>query len=77
MTTMEFAAEIKRSYNTVLGWLRKGLVPEAVPKKLGNETRWFIPIERVKDFRQWDPKKRWGKRGPAKKAAKKVKKAGK
>lgn len=71
MTSTEFAAKIKRSYNTVLRWLRKGLVPGAISQTLGNETRWFIPNERVADFRQWDPKKRWGKRGPAKKAAKK------
>jgi len=76
MTSTEFATKIKRSYNTVLRWLRKGMVPGAVSQTLGNETRWFIPNERVADFRQWDPKKRWGKRGPAKKASKKATKKG-
>jgi len=71
MTSTEFATKIKQSYNTVLRWLRKGMVRGAVSQTLGNETRWFIPNERVADFRQWDPKKRRGKRGPAKKAAKK------
>ena len=71
MTSMEFATKIKRSYNTVMGWLRKGLIPDAQPQTFGNETRWFIPIERVADFKQWDPRKRQGKRGPGKKAAKK------
>jgi len=71
MTSMEFATKIKRSYNTVVGWLRKGLIPDAVQQTIGNETRWFIPNERVADFRQWDPKKRWGKRRKGKKAAKK------
>jgi len=78
MTTSEFAVKVKRSYNTVLGWLRKGLIPGAVPQTFGNETRWFIPNERLADFRDWDPKKRWGKRGKSKKAAtKKATKAGK
>jgi hypothetical protein len=76
MTSTEFATKIKRSYNTVLGWLRKELIPGAIPQTFGNETRWFIPTERVDDFHQWDPKKRWGKRGPGKKAAEKSKKTG-
>src|SRR5262245_13451921 len=76
MTSTEFATKIRRSYNTVLRWLRKGMVPGAISQTLGNETRWFIPNERVADFRQWDPKKRWGKRGPAKKASKKATKKG-
>jgi hypothetical protein len=71
MTSTEFATKIKRSYNTVAGWLRKGLIPGAVPQTLGKETRWFIPLERVDDFKQWDPKKKWGKRGKGKKSAKK------
>jgi hypothetical protein len=77
MTATEFAEKIDRPYNTVLRWLKKGWVPRSEPKALGNETRWFIHVDSVKDFKQWDPTERWGKRGKAKTngAAKKARKS--
>jgi hypothetical protein len=76
MTSVEFADAIKRKYSTVARWLRDGLIPGAEPQKLGNEIRWFIPRERVGDFKQWSPTKNWGKRGKAKKSAEKTTKKG-
>jgi hypothetical protein len=68
MTPSEFAIEIKRPYNTIMRWLRKGWVRGAILQKLGNDEVWFVPKERVKDYPEWNPTNQWGKRGKAKKS---------
>jgi hypothetical protein len=69
MTATEFSKEINRKYNTIMRWLRKGWIKGAILQKVGNDELWFIPKTRVKDYEEWNPTMKRGKRGKAKKSA--------
>ena len=56
ITPLEFAEQIGRPYQTVLYWLRKGLVPGA---EVVQETRgpvYSIPADALDTLKDWEPK---------------------
>jgi len=62
LTTKEFAAEVDASYQTVMGWLRDGRIPEAVfDDSIPRGGIWLIPRGAVARFKSLETRPRRGR----------------
>ncbi|HKV41356.1 MAG TPA: hypothetical protein VJX67_19275 [Blastocatellia bacterium] len=53
LTTKEFAEEVHAAYPTVMGWLRRGMIPGAVfDDTIPRGGIWRIPADAVSQFRK-------------------------
>ncbi|HKF55240.1 MAG TPA: hypothetical protein VKJ45_07340 [Blastocatellia bacterium] len=57
LTTRQFAAEVGRPYDTVIYWLRKGLVPGVEVVELSNLRVYRIPRSAVAQFKKQGPRR--------------------
>jgi hypothetical protein len=56
ITPKEFAVQIGRPYQTVMYWLRQGLVPGAKVKQESRGPAYMVPADSAQTFAQWEPK---------------------
>ena len=56
ISPQEFADEVGRPYQTILYWLRKGLVPGAEVKQESRGPVYSVPADAARTFEQWEPK---------------------
>lgn len=62
MTTTQFAKELGVPYQTVMGWLRDGRIPEAEPDDSNPRGRvWWIPANLVARFSDPETKPQKGR----------------
>ena len=56
ISPQEFADQIGRPYQTVLYWLRKGLVPGAEVKQESRGPVYSVPADAIRSIDEWEPK---------------------